>query len=398
MRSLVRPGVRFCAKDLGRMFRLFDPQTNNMETVHIGVIGAGGFGHFALQHFLQVPGVHLSAIASTHPAQADAMARRFGVPDVLTQEALLQRQDVNLIYIATPPFLHYDQAKAALEAGRHVICEKPLAVTPEQGHELVALAEARGLICVANLMQRYNPLYERVTRLVQSGLLGDFLHGYFENYASDEGLAAEHWFWDQGKSGGIFIEHGVHFFDMFDGWFGAGTVVAAQRSLRESGLEDQVQCTVRYPGGPLVNMYHGFTQPARLDRQEFRLLFERGDVTLEEWVPLRARIRAVVNEEQTRALLEIFPGAQLDVIKGYGGSDRAARGRHKTLDIAQHVHLLYGAGHNKGTRYGECLRGLMQDQVTWLRDRTHRRMIRESNGLNSLLMAAKATELARQSD
>jgi predicted dehydrogenase len=67
------------------------------------------------------------------------------------------------------------------------------------------------------------------------------LRGTFENYASDEGLGPDHWFWDRTKSGGIFIEHGVHFFDMFAGWLGVGTVESAGRVRRpESGIEEQV--------------------------------------------------------------------------------------------------------------------------------------------------------------
>ena len=96
-------------------------------------------------------------------------------------------------------------------------------------------------------MQRYNPLFEIVRHLVEQKLLGTLLHGYFENYASDENLPAEHWFWDREKSGGIFVEHGVHFFDMFAGWLGTGEVVASQANCRAgTNIEDQVQCTVRY--------------------------------------------------------------------------------------------------------------------------------------------------------
>src|ERR1043166_7156595 len=102
-------------------------------------------------------------------------------------------------------------------------------------------------------MQRYNPVFDMVRRLIDSRVLGEFLHGYFENYASDEGLPPEHWFWDREKSGGIFIEHGVHFFDLFNGWLGPGQVVAAQRTLRPgTNLEDQVNCTLRYRDGGCV--------------------------------------------------------------------------------------------------------------------------------------------------
>ena len=370
----------------------------NTDTLRIGAVGAGGFGLFALQQFLQTPGVTLAAIAATSREPALAMARRFGVIDVGDVEVLLANPEVDLVYIATPPFLHYPQARAALLAGKHVICEKPLALTVAQADELLALARERDLLCIANLMQRYNPLFDAARALVASGILGECLHGWFENYASDEGLTAKHWFWDREKSGGIFIEHGVHFFDLFEGWLGAGQVVAAQRTLRPgSGIEEQVQCTVRYASGPLVNFYHGFTQPSRLDRQEFRLLFEHGELTLEEWVPVRARVRAAVNEEQTRTLTELFPGSRLDVLKTYGGRDRAARGRFKDLDIFQQIDLQHALGDDKQRRYCELLRALFADQLAWLRDRTHVRKVTERNGRDSLAMAEAATRLAEAS-
>ena len=59
--------------------------------------------------------------------------------------------------------------------------------------------------------------------------------------------------------------------------------------------------------GVVVNFYHGFTQAGRMDRQELRLVFERGDVLLEEWIPTRFRIHAIADEAQTRELCEIFP-------------------------------------------------------------------------------------------
>ena len=123
-----------------------------------------------------------------------------------------------LVYIATPPFLHYQQSKMALLAGKHVICEKPAALHVKEAEELVRLAKSSNLLYVVNLMQRYNPLYDIVKKIIDEKLLGNFLHGFFENYASDENLKCDHWFWDEEKSGGIFIEHGVHFFDMFSGW------------------------------------------------------------------------------------------------------------------------------------------------------------------------------------
>ena len=84
--------------------------------IRLGVIGCGGFGLFALQHFAQLPGVRPVAMAGTHREASIAAARRFGIPDVQEIEALLNRDDVDLVYIATPPFLHYEQSLAGSRA------------------------------------------------------------------------------------------------------------------------------------------------------------------------------------------------------------------------------------------------------------------------------------------
>jgi len=374
------------------------------KAYRLGVVGCGGFGLFALQHFTQVPGVELVGIANTHREAAYAACNRFGIPDPVDLDELLERFEVDMVYIATPPFLHYPQAMKALTAGKHVICEKPLALTVEQGREMIGTARENDLMLTVNLMQRYNPIYQKIHRIVQGGMLGELLHAYFENYATDEFLPPEHWFWDRSKSGGIFIEHGVHFFDIFEGWLGPGRVEAAQFGYRPgTEIEEHVHCTARYRSGALVNfyhgfhqtsLYHGFHQTSRMDRQEIRLLFERGDVTLYGWVPTLVKIHAIVDEKDTRRLCELFPGARLDVTSIYPPGDRACQGRHKSLDVYQMIELTAGLGDEKMHRYGELLRALLTDQLEWIEDRQHRRVISGENGLNSLEMAADADRLA----
>jgi predicted dehydrogenase len=358
----------------------------------IGVIGCGGFGLFALQQFVQVPGVHLAAMAGTARPAALAAANRYGIEDVIDIDRLFALPAVDLVYISTPPFLHYEQSKAALAAGKHVICEKPLALTVPQADELVALARERNLLLVANLMQRYNPLYEIVGQVIERRPLGALLHGYFENYASDENLPPEHWFWDREKSGGIFVEHGVHFFDMLAGWLGPGEVVAAQASRRADGCEDQVQCTMRYAGGVHFNFYHGFHQPGRMDRQELRLVFELGDVLLQGWVPTSVRIHAVADESQTRQLCELFPGARIDALVPYGPRDRVFYSHGRQHDVYQQFEL-HWVGLQKMPLYCELLRRMMTDQAAWIRDRGHPRKITEQNGRDSVATACAARQM-----
>src|SRR5258707_12604700 len=141
--------------------------------IRLGVNGCGGFGLFALQQFTQVPGVKLVGMAGTHRPAALAAAARFGVENIDEVGALLGRDDVDVVYIATPPFLHYPQALAALEAGKHVICEKPLAMTVAEADTLIAMARKRDRVLVANLMQRYNPLFDAIKHLIQDQVLGE---------------------------------------------------------------------------------------------------------------------------------------------------------------------------------------------------------------------------------
>ncbi len=370
--------------------------SDNIKPIRLGVIGCGGFGLYALQQFIQIEGIQLVAMAGTHREAAKMAALRFGIPNIEDVQAMVNRSDIDLVYIATPPFLHHPQAMMALEAGKHVICEKPMAMTGEQADEMIELARHHDLLVIANLMQRYNPMFDAVKRVIDEKPLGETLHGYLENYASDENLPLEHWFWDPEKSGGIFIEHGVHFFDLFQGWLGEGEVVAAQRTIRPGAtVEEQVQCTVRYESGVLVNMYHGFTNPSRLDRQEWRLIMERGDILLEEWVPVRMRMHAIAEEADTRALCDIFPQAKLDAAYLYSPKERLCEARHKTFEVSQMFDMAVGAGVPKYQRYGELLRAMMADQAAWIRDRTHRRKLTEENGRRSLAMAIDADRLAR---
>ncbi|GAB3943214.1 hypothetical protein GCM10028805_09090 [Spirosoma harenae] len=375
--------------------------TSTDQSIGLGIIGLGGFGLFAAQQFLQIPTIKLIAIAGSKHEEVITADKRFGVKHLESLDELVNQPDIDLIYIATPPFLHYQQAMLALKAGKHVICEKPLAINPEHGRELIETARQKGLLMVTNLMQRYNPMFARIKQLIDKKLLGEFLHGYFENYAGDEGLNPQHWFWDRSKSGGIFIEHGVHFFDMFAGWLGDGTVKAAQVVKRpdSADIEDQVQATVEYgddrTGRKLVNFYHGFTQTGRMDRQEMRLVFERGDVTLFEWIPTRMILRCVADEETTRSLMDLFPGAQLNVTANIGGKDRPLYGRHKQFDAYQQIELRFGFGNEKQHIYSEILRLMFHDQVQAIHFPGTHRIITEQNGLLSLETAAEADRIAR---
>ena len=362
----------------------------------VGIIGGGNFGLFAMQQFVQIGGVKLIAMAGAFREAALSMSQRFGIQHLGSIDELLARKDIDLVYISTPPFLHYSQSMAALDAGKHVICEKPLAIALTQAEEMIARAKEKNLLLVTNLMQRYNVFFDTVKKIIDQKPLGEMLHGYFENYAADEGLGPDHWFWDKNKSGGIFIEHGVHFFDLFEGWLGKGKIMCAQKSDRPgTGLEEQVQCSIRYRENICVNFYHGFHQPSRLDRQELRLLFEHGSISLFEWIPTVIRITALLSESETKMLMDILPGARLKVTANFSGKDRLCKGRHKSLDVYQLVEVSHSHDQLKTHVYCDLLKDFFTDQLMWINDRSHQRKITEENGYASLKTAVQANEIAK---
>jgi predicted dehydrogenase len=380
----------------------------------IGIVGAGGFATFASQTFLKVPGVKIVAIFDINDKACNKMAVEFSAKSYTDYDSFLLDKNISLVYIATPPYLHYSQSKEALLAGKHVICEKPAAIHTSEAEELVSLARSLKLLYVVDLMQRYNPLTMAVKSMIEEKMLGEFTHGFFENYANDEKLKPDHWFWDKDKSGGIFIEHGIHFFDLFSGWLGKGEVIHSaqwQRPNVEKRMIDRVQAIVNYKDGP-VNFYHGFDQPKILDRQEIRLQFERGDITLYEWVPVKIKMHGLFQNEQIEKLRNIFPDCSITEYSNqasdsdYSSSiieqstfqttNQEVTGRFKKVVFDRLLTLEYGNNADKKERYEQILISMIKDQWNWMLDNSVIRIIDDTNAVESLRMAEKAIKMAHQ--
>jgi predicted dehydrogenase len=365
------------------------------ESLTIGIIGAGSFAAFAAKAFTNVKGVTIAAVSDINEQVGQDLSKKLNAVFYPAYNGLLQNRDIDLVYIATPPFLHVEISKNAIHAGKHVICEKPGALGVREAVEVKLLASERGLLYVVNLMQRYNQLYGVVKKIVDEKILGDFLHGYFENYASDENLNNEHWFWDEKKSGGIFTEHAVHFFDLFSGWLGKGKLINSLQVRRKNfntSTYDRVQATVLYAEGP-VNFYHGFDQPEILDRQEMKLEFERGDVTLHEWIPVKIRIYGLLKNSDLKTLSDLLVGASITSHK------RNQTGK-TAVDIASRIGYDYitiesGKSCEKQPRYQEILTAMLEDQWEWIRDNNHVRTIDANNAIEALTMADHAKALAQ---
>jgi predicted dehydrogenase len=361
----------------------------------LGLIGCGSFGRFCLENYSRMDAVMPRAVADVRGQLAEEFGREFSVQSFDDQADLIAMEQVDIVHIATPPSSHYDLVLQAVQAGKHVLCEKPLAMNLAQADEMLAASRASGSVLVVNFILRYNAVTQAVKAVIDSGVMGQVLCGRLTNCAGDSSLAPEHWFWDKKLSGGIFIEHGVHFFDLYRHWLGGAEVIFAHTETRPgTSQEDRVMCTLRHDNGAVVSHYHGFDQPSLIDRTCHRLVCEMGDIRVDGWIPLAASIEALVDDRGGERLIECCPGADVEVLQTYTGQERQVTGRGKTRQVTKKIRMHFCPETDKQKIYSASACSLLADQIAYIRDPNHTRVVTETNGRDALAWAQKAVELA----
>jgi predicted dehydrogenase len=145
----------------------------NKQTIGVGVAGTGFIGPAHIEG-LRRNGIQVLALAEETPEKARQKALELGIPRAFGSLAeMLSDPDIDVVHLATPNHLHFPHARAVLMAGKHVICEKPLALNTHESAELVRLAAERKLVNAVNFNIRMYPLSQQARAIVQSGELGD---------------------------------------------------------------------------------------------------------------------------------------------------------------------------------------------------------------------------------
>ena len=150
--------------------------------VNVAIIGSGFMGAAHVDALRRVPGVRIAAIASTDRQRAHEIADQFGIPAVHEDwRALLGAPDVDAVHNCTPNSLHYDVNRSFIEAGKHVLSEKPLTMTSAESADLVRLARTRGVVTAINFNYRGYPLVQQARAMVRHGQLGALflVHGHY---------------------------------------------------------------------------------------------------------------------------------------------------------------------------------------------------------------------------
>jgi predicted dehydrogenase len=141
--------------------------------VRTGVLGCASIARRRLLPAMSAcPEVDLVVVAGRDRARAERVAARFGAEPAVGYERVLERADIEAVYVPLPNSLHHHWASAALRAGKHVLVEKPMAVTADEAADLVSLAADRGLVLRENIMFPHHPRHRRVRELLDGGTIG----------------------------------------------------------------------------------------------------------------------------------------------------------------------------------------------------------------------------------
>ncbi len=141
---------------------------------HFGIIGAGNIAHKFIEAVRMTKNADVTAVASKSLERARDWAEKEGLSRYYdSYETLLANPDIDIIYIATLSNAHYDNIKACLEAGKHVICEKPMTQTASQAQEMITLAREKQLFLMEGMWSRFLPKSLRVRRWIQEGRIGE---------------------------------------------------------------------------------------------------------------------------------------------------------------------------------------------------------------------------------
>jgi predicted dehydrogenase len=188
--------------------------------VNTGMIGIGGRGSYLLQTVLEEPEAKITALCDLKPDRLDKAASTAARDNPQTYSdwrRLIERKDVDAVFIATPPNLHSEMAIAALQAGKHVYCEKPIGVTPEQVAKLMAAAKQSDRVFVPGQQLRSLKSLQTAVRNIHDGAIGDVMMIKAQRHATADiphDASSADWYFDVSKSGGYLIEQSVHNLDL----------------------------------------------------------------------------------------------------------------------------------------------------------------------------------------
>ena len=232
--------------------------------VRWGILGAGRAAHTFALDIAITPGNRVETIAARDPVRAALLGERVGAARTSrSYQAVVEDPAVDVVYIATVHSVHREHALLALDAGKNVVVEKPLAMTAAEASEIADHAAAARAFCMEGMWMRMHPLVRRTQELVATGAVGDLL-GVHAQLSIPHAYAPKDRLYDPGVGGGATLDLGVypaHFAYLF---LGPPAGISASLTFASNGADDGVAMQWTYPDGRFAQLHSSFRGPSAL--------------------------------------------------------------------------------------------------------------------------------------
>jgi predicted dehydrogenase len=224
-------------------------------TVNVGFLGAGIAASWHLENLMAMEEVRVAALCDTAEGKAASMAAQYGGQPYTRYEEMLDKENLDALYICLPPFAHTEQEIAAAERGIHLLVEKPVTLDPQQGRRVAETIEWTGVISSSGYHWRYYNTVDRLQEVLAERPIGMVLGRWMG------GIWDAPWWKDRAKSGGQIIEQIGHFFDLLR--YLLGEVQSVSGGLSHRGLitdvegynlDDVSTINLRFENGVIANV------------------------------------------------------------------------------------------------------------------------------------------------
>jgi len=239
------------------------------KTVGIGIIGTGFARKVQIPAFLKCEGVSIVSVASGRRENAEATARQFNINHFTDDwSETVGRDEVDLVCITTPPDTHYEMVLRAIELGKHVLCEKPMAMNESEAREMTEKAEKKGILALIDHELRFQPGRKLAFKMLRDGEIGKIRHAKYTFRAPHRGDANLPWNWwsDVASGGGALGAIGSHVIDSLLWFLGSDisqifcqlqTHVKQRREekageMRAVSSDDETNMILRFADGDLT--------------------------------------------------------------------------------------------------------------------------------------------------
>ena len=300
------------------------------KRVRVGIVGCGGMGSTHASAYQNDGRAELVGFVDVDKKRAVELAKRFGGRAYSGVTQMLERQRPEAVSVCTPPNSHAEAALAALKAGAHVLCEKPLAMTAAQARKMVASAKRSGRLLSTAFRHRFYGPVVGAKQLIDSGRLGDVLmfRNRFAGLISMQGR----WFADKKVSGGgSIIDTSIHSIDLFRFLVGEPSLVAACAATlgQNISVEDSSAILLQTPEGTIgvieacwsspfsdsVIQIYGSKGAALVDYSRGELRYRAGDMKV--W--RAARFPEATFQSEVSHFLDCVLGLASPIVTGEDG-------------------------------------------------------------------------------